>query len=166
MNNLSLYDITSGFPALMENTEMSDEEKQKIQEELLTLLKQKSQNIIGYIRNIELTVEAMKMEENRLSEQRKALETRLEKFKIYVKDCMEQNGFANEKIVTPLGTLSIRKNPISIEIESEDAIPEEYKNVIVTKKVDKTKIKNDFKETGEIPDGVQVITNKTSLVIK
>lgn len=166
MNNLSLYDITSGFPALMENTEMSDEEKQKIQEELLVLLKQKSQNIIGYIRNIELTVEAMKMEENRLSEQRKALETRLEKFKIYVKDCMEQNGFANEKIVTPLGTISIRKNPISIEIENEDEIPEEYKNVIVTKKVDKTKIKNAFKETGEIPDGVKINTENTRLQIK
>ena len=40
MNNLSLYDITSGFPALMENTEMSDEEKQKIQEELLKYQKQ------------------------------------------------------------------------------------------------------------------------------
>ena len=29
MNNLSLYEITSGFPALMENEEISEKEKRK-----------------------------------------------------------------------------------------------------------------------------------------
>ena len=164
MNNLSLYDITSGFPALLENTEMSDEEKQKIQEELLTLLKQKSQNIIGYIRNIELTVEAMKIEENRLSEQRKVLENKLDNFKQYVKECMEQNGIM--KIETGLGTISIAKNPISIEIENEEEVPDEFKTTITTTKIDKTKIKDNFKETGEIPDGVKINTENTRLQIK
>ena len=164
MNNLSLYDITSGFPALLENTEMSDEEKQKIQEELLTLLKQKSQNIIGYIRNIELTVEAMKIEENRLSEQRKVLENKLDNFKQYVKECMEQNGI--KKIETGLGTISIAKNPISIEIENEEEVPDEFKTTITTTKIDKTKIKDNFKETGEIPDGVKINTENTRLQIK
>lgn len=63
MNNLSLYEITSGFPALMENEEITQEEKEKIQEELTVLLQQKSQNIIGYTKNIELTISAMKEEE-------------------------------------------------------------------------------------------------------
>lgn len=48
MNNLSLYEITSGFPALMENEEISEEDKKKIEDELEVLLQQKSQNIIGY----------------------------------------------------------------------------------------------------------------------
>lgn len=164
MNNLSLYTITNAFPALMEQEEMTEEEKTKIEEELTILLNEKSQSIIGYTKNIELTIEAMKTEEKRISDNRKLLENRLAKFKEYVKDCMEKGGFS--KIETELGQLSIAKNPMSVEIENEDEIPSEFKQEIVTTKIDKTAIKNHFKETGEIVDGVKIIDNKTSLRIK
>lgn len=164
MNNLSLYEITNAFPALMENEEMTEEDKNKVKKELTLLLQQKSQNIIGYARNIELTIEAMKNEEKRISEKRKMLENRVIKFKEYVKECMEKNGIT--KIETGLGNLTIAKNPISVEIVNEEEIPSEYKTEIVAVKVDKTKIKNNFKETGEIPNGVNIVTNNTSLRIK
>lgn len=164
MNNLSLYDITNAFPVLMEQEEMSEEDKIKVQEELILLLQQKSQNTIGYVRNIELTIEAMKNEEKRISEQRKTLENRLTKFKEYVKECMEKGGFT--KVETELGSLTIAKNPASVEIVNEDEIPSEFKQEIVTVKIDKTAIKNHFKETGEIPTGVNILTNNTSLRIK
>ena len=157
MSNLSLYEITNAFPALMESEEITEEDKNKIKAELTMLLQQKSQNIIGYTKNIELTIEAMKEEEDRISSNRKALENKLTRFKQYVKECMENNGIT--KIETGLGTLSI-------EIINEEAIPSEFKQEIVTIKVDKTKIKNNFKETGEIPDGVNIITTNTSLRIK
>lgn len=164
MNNLSLYEITSGFPALMENEEITQEEKEKIQEELTVLLQQKSQNIIGYTKNIELTISAMKEEEKRISDNRKSLENKLINFKKYVKECMERNGIT--KIETALGTLSITKSPTSVEVVNEDEIPSEFKQEIVTVKIDKTKIKNYFKETGEIPEGTDIITSNTSLRIK
>ena len=164
MNNLSLYEITNAFPILMENEEMTEEDKNKVKEELTLLLQQKSQNIIGYARNIELTIEAMKNEEKRISEKRKMLENRVRKFKEYVKECMEKNGIT--KIETGLGNLTIAKNPISVEVVNEEEIPSEYKTEIVAVKVDKTKIKNNFKETGEIPNGVNILTNNTSLRIK
>ena len=87
--SLNLYQITSAFPVAMDQTEMSEEDKQKVMDELNTLLANKSQNIIAYIRNIELTIGAMKEEEKRISEQRKALENKVENFKKYVKECME-----------------------------------------------------------------------------
>ena len=164
MNNLSLYEITSGFPALMENEEITQEEKEKIQEELTVLLQQKSQNIIGYTKNIELTISAMKEEEKRISDNRKSLENKLINFKKYVKECMERNDIT--KIETALGVLSIAKSPTSVEIVNEDEIPGEFKQEVVTVKIDKTKIKNYFKETGEIPEGTNIITNNTSLRIK
>ena len=128
------------------------------------LLQQKSQNVIGYSKNIELTIEAMKTEEKRISEQRKTLESRLTRFKEYVKECMEQCG--TTKIETPLGTLTVAKNPISVEIVNEDEIPNEYKQEVVTIKVDKKAIADNFKATGEIPDGVNINTQNTSLRIK
>ena len=164
MNNLSLYEITSGFPALMENEEISEEDKKKIEDELEILLQQKSQNIIGYTKNIELTINAMKEEEKRIADNRKALENKMSKFKDYVKECMEKNGIT--KIETGLGTLSIAKSPASVEIVNENEIPSEFKQEVVTVKIDKTKIKNNFKETGEIPAGVNILTTNTNLRIK
>lgn len=164
MNNLSLYEITSGFPALMDNEEITEEEKKKIEDELIVLLQQKSQNIIGYTKNIELTINAMKEEEKRISENRKALENKMIRFKEYVKECMENNGIT--KIETSLGTLSIAESPTSVEIVSEDEVPSEFKQEITTIKIDKTKIKDNFKETGEIPAGVNIITTNTNLRIK
>ena len=164
MQNLSLYDIVGAFPKLIDQEEMSEEDKKEEEKELIELLQRKSQNLIGYTRNIELTIEAMKSEEKRISEQRKAMENKLEKFKEYVKECMEQNGFT--KIETTLGTLSIAKNPISVEIYDEKQIPDEYKTKVVTVKVDKTAIKKALKETGEIIPGAKIIDNKTSLRIK
>ena len=164
MQEISLYQITSAFPAIMEQEEITPELKEELERELITLLHEKSQNTIGYIRNIELTIEAMKNEEKRISEQRKALENKVEKFKSYVKECMESNGFS--KIDTGLGSLTIAKNPMSVEIENEDEIPAEFKQEIITTKIDKTAIKNHFKKTGEIIPGIRIVDNKTSLRIK
>ena len=164
MNSVSLYQITGMIPVIMEQEEITPELKDQLEKELTELLQQKSQNIIGYTKNIELTIEAMKTEEKRISEQRKVLENKLDNFKQYVKECMEQNGI--EKIETGLGTISIAKNPISIEIENEEEVPDEFKTTITTTKIDKTKIKDNFKETGEIPDGVKINTENTRLQIK
>ena len=164
MNNLSLYEITNTFPVLMESEEITEEDKIKIEEELTILLQQKSQNIIGYTKNIELTINAMKEEEKRIAENRKSLENKLERFKDYVKECMERNNIT--KIETGLGTLSIAKSSMSVEITNEDEVPNEFKQEVVTVKIDKTKIKNNFKETGEIPAGVNIVTTNTNLRIK
>ena len=106
----------------------------------------------------------MKTEQKRISEQRRVLENKLDNFKQYVKECMEQNGI--KKIETGLGTVSIAKNLISVEIENEEEDPNEFKTIITTTKIDKTKIKDNFKETGEIPDGVKLNTENTRLQIK
>ena len=148
----------------MESEEITEEDKNKIKAELTMLLQQKSQNIIGYTKNIELTINAMKEEEKRIAENRKSLESKLDKFKQYVKENMERLGIT--KMETELGTLSIAKNPLSVEIENEDEIPAEFKQEIVTIKIDKTAIKNHFKETGEVAAGVQIVDDKTSLRIK
>lgn len=161
---LSLYEITGAFPKLMAQEEMSEEDKNKVEEELTTLLQEKSNSVIAYSKNIELAIKAMKEEETRISTNRKTLENRLEQFKKYVKECMEGNGI--NKIETDLGTLSIARSPISIEIVNEEEIPDEYKEVIFTTKVDKKKIAEAFKSTGELIEGVEIHTDNTNLRIK
>lgn len=167
MSNLTLYNITNKFAELMdraENGELTEEEYNKLGEELELELQNKSSNIIGYVRNSELLIEAMKSEEKRLADIRKNGEAKLDKFKQYVKENMEKLGL--DKIPTELGSLSIAKNPISVEIENENEIPKEFKNEKITISIDKTAIKNHFKETGEIVPGTRIIDDKTSLRIK
>ena len=167
MENLSLYNITNKFVDLMskaENEELTEEEYNELGEELALELQKKSTNIIGYIQNTDSLINAIKDEEVRLESMRKTAEKRIEKFKQYVKENMDRLGI--NKIDTAIGSMTIAKNPISVEIENEEEIPEEFINTVVTKKVDKTKIKNYFKDTGELVRGVRIITDKTSLRIK
>lgn len=167
MSNLTLYNITNKFAELMdkaENGELTEKEYNEIGEEIALELQKKSASIIGYIRNTELLIEAMKSEEKRISDTRKMGEAKLDKFKQYVKENMEKLGL--DKIPTELGILSIAKNPMSVEVEDENEIPKEFKNEKITISIDKTAIKNHFKETGEIVPGTRIIDDKTSLRIK
>lgn len=167
MSNLSLYNITNKFVELMDRAqegELTEEEYNQLGEELALELQNKSANIIGYIKNSESLLEAIKSEEKRLSEMRKTGEARLEKFYQYVKENMEKLNLS--EIPTELGTLKIAKNPMSVEIENEDEIPSEFKQEVTTVKIDKTAIKNHFKETGEVVAGTRIVDNKTSLRVK
>ena len=167
MSNLSLYNITNRFVELMDKAqegELTEEEYNELGNELALELKNKSSNIIGYIKNSESLLEAMKAEEKRLADIRKQGEKKLDKFYKYVKENMERLGL--QEIPTELGKLKITKNPMSIEIENEDEIPTEFKKEITTTQIDKTAIKNNFKNTGEIIPGIRIINNKTSLKIK
>lgn len=167
MNNLTLYNITNKFVDLMNKAqegELTEEEYNELGEELAKELQNKSSNIIGYIQNSKSLLDAMKAEETRLSDMRKAGENKLDKFMQYVKECMERLDL--KEISTELGSLKINKNPMSVEIENEEEVPEEFKTIVQTTKINKTAIKNHFKETGEIIAGVKIIDDKTTLKIK
>ena len=167
MSNLSLYNITNKFVELIDKAQegqLTEDEYNELGNELALELQNKSSNIIGYIKNSESLLEAMKAEEKRLADMRKQGEKKLEKFYQYVKENMQRLGL--EEIPTELGRLKITKNPMSIEIENEDEIPAEFKKEVVTTQIDKTAIKNHFKDTGEIIPGIRIIDNKTSLRIK
>ncbi len=167
MSNLSLYNITNKFIEIMDKVtegELSEEEYEKLGEELAIELQNKSSNIIGYIQNIESFINAVKDEEVRLEEMKKTAEKKLSKFKEYVKENMERLELTD--IPTSLGNLKITKNPMSVEIDNEEKIPGEFKKVEMKVKVDKAAIKKYFKETGKIVPGTKIINNKTSLRIK
>ena len=95
MSNLSLYNITNKFVELMDKAqegELTEEEYNELGNELALELKNKSSNIIGYIKNSESLLEAMKAEEKRLADIRKQGEKKLDKFYQYVKENMERLG--------------------------------------------------------------------------
>lgn len=167
MSDLTLYNITNKFAELMdmaENGELTEEQYNALGEQLALELQQKGSGIIGYTQNEEAFIEAVDFQIKRLQDLKKARQNKLEKFKQYVKENMDRLGIT--KMDTELGTLSISKNPMSVEIENEEEIPKEFKQRVITTKIDKTAIKNHFKATGEIIPGTRIIDDKTSLRIK
>ena len=167
MESLKLYEITTGFMQVMdklENGELTEQESQEIQDQLQTALVQKSNNIIGYYQNQKALVEAIDIEIKRLQEMKKSINNNLDRYKEYVKSNMEILGI--EKIETPVGKVNIAKNPISVDVLDESLIPEEYKEIVTTTKINKKAIADNFKTTGEIIEGVKINSNNTSLRIK
>lgn len=167
MSDLTLYNITNKFAELMdmaENGELTEEQYNALGEQLTLELQQKGSGIIGYTQNEEAFIEAVDFQIKRLQDLKKARQNKLEKFKQYVKENMDRLGIT--KMDTELGTLSIAKNPMSVEIENEEEIPKEFKQQVITTKIDKTAIKNHFKTTGELIAGVKIVDDKTSLRIK
>ena len=167
MSNLSLYNITDKFIEIMDKVqdgEITEEEYNELGQELALALQNKSIGIIGYIQNKEALIDAVDVQIKRLQDLKKQKTNNLDKFKQYVKENMEKLGIT--KLETEIGKMSITKNPLSIEIQNEDEIPAQFKQEVVTTKIDKTAIKNYFKETGEIVPGARIISDKTSLRIK
>lgn len=164
--SMSLYEINQSYANLFdrfEEGEVTPEELQETGNMLAIELQNKSRNIIGYEKSIELAISTYKDEEKRLAERRKVLENKLDRYKEYVKKNMEQMGL--QKIETPLGVLSICKTPASVEIIDESMIPNEYKIQKIVESVDKKAIKEAI-QNGENIQGVKLVEDKTSLRIK
>ena len=161
----SLYQITNKTLEFYYNQdEFSPSEKIKVESELNSLIKNKSANIIAVIRDKELLINNIDTEIKRLQELKKSVVNKTESLKEMTKDQLQRLG--KDKLETGLGTLSIRKSPISIEVIDEEKISPAFKKEKTVVTVDKTAIKKHFDETGEIIEGVKVNYDKTSLQIK
>ena len=167
MSNIKLYDIPKKFDELMtkaEEGELTQEEYDRIGTEIAVELQKKSANIIGYYQNKNAFIDAVDAQIERLKKIKEFEKNNIERFKKYVKENMEKMGLT--KIETELGTLSIAKSPATVEVIDQDQVPDEFLRVKTSIEVDKTAIKKNFKETGEVPNGIRIVTDNTSLRIK
>lgn len=161
MQELSLYQIKNGFMELNNADDISDEDKAKINEQLSIALKNKSSDIIWYHFQNKDLIEQVDNEIKRLQVFKKFLINRDERYNNYVMQNMKQLGI--EKIETKGGSVQVAKSPLSVEITDENKIPTDFLKIEMVQKVDKNKIKEEFKKTGEVLDGVKYNTNNTYL---
>ena len=121
-------------------------------------LTDKVENIAKLIKNFEASELAYKNEANRLSEQAKIYRNRIDSLKRYVQQTMEFNDI--NKVSGDLFTVSLRNNSVySMDISKDAKIPSEY-YIPQPSKLDRRKLLNYIKDTGEIFDGVSVHKGK------
>ena len=123
---------------------------------------QKVISVAAYAKQLDAEADAIKAAMERMEKRRKTIENRSDYLKDYTKICMAQIG--KTKIKHPWFNLSIQKNPPSVTVYDETALPFEYVAEVVTSKVDKAAIK------AALLDGVAVagakLSNGTRLVIR
>jgi len=123
----SLYELSNEYQLAQIKLIESDYDQQTIADTLEGLsgdLEAKSINVAMFIRNLEVTAEAIKQAEKDMAERRKAIENKTEAMKLYLKQNMVRCGIT--KIESPYFALTIKKNPPSVVIDDAGAIPNEF----------------------------------------
>ena len=167
MNNLTLYQVSSQYLQALDfltdpDQNLPIEAVNGTLEALTGEFEEKAINVTMFLKNMEATAEAIKNAETEMAKRRKALENRAQWLKDYLKANMLATGIS--KIECPYFKLSIQKNPVSVDTFDEDAIPLEFKEQVITWKIDKVAIKNAI-NAGQDVDGARLCQG-TSLRIK
>lgn len=167
MNNLTLYQVSSHYLQALDfltdpELNLPIESVNGTLEALTGEWEEKAINVAMFLKNMEATAEAIKNAEVEMTKRRKALENRVQWLKDYLKDNMLHTGIS--KIECPYFKLAIQNNPPSVSLLDEEAIPEKFKEKVITWKIDKPAIKEAI-QSGEVVPGA-ILTNGKRLAIR
>ena len=123
----SLYELSNEYQLAQIKLSESDFDEQTIADTLESLsgdLEAKSINVAMFIRNLEVTADAIKQAEKEMADRRKAIERKTDAMKLYLKENMQRCGLL--KIESPYFALTLKKNPPSVVIDDLAAIPSQF----------------------------------------
>lgn len=158
---MKLYELTGKYAELQ--AQMEDGDHEAVADTLESIegaIEEKVESIHRIYRNMQADIDALKAEEKRLSEKRKALENEQKRLKKYTETQLTASGI--DKVKTGIGTVGFRKSPASVEVIDKHDIPDHFARTVI--EVDKKKILAWFTETGEKEGpGFRIIDSKRTL---
>lgn len=165
MTSLTLYQISADHRALADRLQDMDLDDQTIADtlEAESGLVERSFPVAAVIRNMETFAATVKAEADAMADRAKRVQKRADSIKRYLHQCMSLAGVT--KIEHPQFTISIRKNPESVQIFEEGLLPPDYLREVPAKyEPDKTLIKQSLKDGFDVP-GAKLVRGE-SLQIK
>lgn len=144
---MNLYELSLSFQEV-QNMDLDPEVMKDTLDSIEDAIESKAENIAKLIRNLESDVSAYKEEEDRLKTKRQATENKVKWLKTYLEDNMKLTE--KTKFKSGMFNFAIQKNPASVNITDEKAIPEEFL-IQQPPKVDKTSLKEILKRGIEVP---------------
>lgn len=151
---MSLYQLVAELENVINGGMVIDEETGEVLfdstnlDELQTAFEDKLENCGIYIKNLDSEANAISQEIHSLTKRKKVLENKAQRMRDYVLQCMEQAE--RTKFDTAKVAISQRKSSY-VAVNDEVQIPEDYKEIIETTKVDKRHLKDALKQGLEIP---------------
>lgn len=167
---MKLYELADAYRECMDAIESGEVPEEAIAdtlESINVMLEDKADNIACMIKNLTAEAEAIKAEETRLAERRKAKERQIDRIKTYLSDTLLNSG--HTKIETARNKISFRSSE-SVVVDDDDEFimwAEENYDALLTypmPKIDKTAIKTALKR-GEMVVGAR-IEKKQNIQIK
>lgn len=153
---MKLYELTNDYLALLEaidNGEIPEEAIADTLESITTCIEEKADSIACALKNLDAECSAIKAEETRLAERRKAKERAYERIKQYLSETLQRAGL--DKIETARNKITFRKSE-SVELDEEAFIKwaEVNRDDLLTysaPKINKTEVKRALK------DGIEIV---------
>lgn len=161
----ALYELAEQYRTLLDFSEEDEEGFTKQLESLKDAIGDKVENIGLLVLNIRGENVGIEQEIERLSKRLKSNENKEEHLLNYTLNEMDLAKIPQVKKQNV--TITIRINPPSVVVENEEDIVEEFIRIVPEQRLpDKKKVIEHFKETGEIPSGFNVITDRKRVDVK
>ena len=161
---MNLYEYAEQYREALTNLESQGFDEEVIKDSLSVLsgeLEDKGRAVAAFILNKDADIEALKSHKADIDAKIKALTSRNEWLKNYLRSNMEACGIS--KIESPLFKISLRKPSKVVQIENEDSLPSEFiKTTTAPKKADIAKAL----KAGEEVSGARLIDGKAGITIK
>jgi hypothetical protein len=122
MNNL--YDLAEQYKTLVD---FAEEEDVDISETLLGIaetLDQRMESLVLTVRTLEAQSDILESEITRLKGKKQAVENHVGRIKTYTMELMKASG--RTKAGGTLGSVSIQNSPMSLVVDDQNLIPEDY----------------------------------------
>ena len=150
-----LYELTEMYQNISNLIEENadNETLEKALDEITDNIQTKAENMAKLIKSIEGNINVLKEEEKRLQTKRRALENKISSIKEYLEEQLKAMDL--KKVQGNLFTVSIQKNPQSVNILNEDLIPEKFKITKTTTSIDRRELLAALKEGQEV-EGAEI----------
>ena len=155
----TLYELTSEYTRLLDALECAEDdvEAESIWEQIDLLdgdIQQKADAYARMMRVKQAEAEGFKAEKQRLAECQQRAEKTVDRLKTRMLEMMQVLNLT--EVSTGIGKWRVQLNPWSCNVWDADGVPMDY-HVPQPDKIDKAAILKNFKVTGEIPPGVDII---------
>lgn len=121
------------------------------------LILKKTDCVAGYLEHLDDQFELVCSKIKKLTELKHAIKSRVEKFESYIQNCIELNS---GPINGSTSVLKLATNPPSVEILDLDQVDVRFIEIKQEVVVNKKDILDNFKKTGEIPSGINIVQKK------
>lgn len=159
---MALHNLTNDFLAV-QSLDVDESAIADTLQQIQMSFEEKAENIIRVYQNVEGDIDSLDKEIARLSDRKKALQNKNDRFIDYLRENMEKTGIT--KISCQFFSITLVEGQDVVAVEDESAIPDEFVKVKTTITPDKIAIKKALKDGLDV-SGCKLKTGKSSIRIK
>jgi hypothetical protein len=153
----SLYNLTEDYLRVLDLLEDPEADAEALERELDSIagkITHKAEAIAGLIKQCEGMAAMRKAEADRMRDLAAADQRNADRLRDYMLRHMQ--ALRTERIETARFRLSVRTNAPAVHVLLEQLVPDDFKRVVTSVSVDKKRILDTLKTTGEIVPGTEV----------